>query len=474
MIPAEPTTADGARPHIPFAPSGSYPVRASNLVRPLIDGEPAFRRICAAIETARYSVFVTVAFVLPTFRMPDGRGSLFDVLDGAVARGLDVRVIFWRHNPESSWAEDSIFPGSQADHDMLRSRGSRFRARWDRAPGIFCQHQKSWLVDAGHESETAFVGGINLNPHSVVSPGHLGGGHHNHDVYVEVAGPAATDVHHNFVQRWNEASERGSHDGVWGHDVGNGNGKDKSSLAFPIRLSRPRGGSLVQIQRTVHTGRYRDGRPSPGGHAFDIAGGERTIFIQYLAAIGAARRSVYIENQALDVPQIVDALDGALTRGIEVVVLVPAQGDQRVRAARRTPERPAFFDQLAALGRHDRFALVGIASPGADGRRNDVYVHGKIMLVDDAWATIGSCNLHAPSLFSNTEMNATFWDPDVVRALRCELLAEHLGHATGDLDDAAALRLYRRVARENRQKRDAGDAAWQGLAFSLDPASYGA
>jgi len=96
------------------------------------------------------------------------------------------------------------------------------------------------------------------------------------------------------------------------------------------------------------------------------------------------------------------------------------------------------------------------------------------MLVDDAWATIGSCNLHAPSLFSNTEMNATFWDPNVVRALRCELLAEHLGRATADLDDGAALRLFRRVARENRQRRDAGDAAWQGLAFSLDPASYGA
>ena len=28
--------------------------------------------------------------------MPGGRGSFFDVLDRAKARGLDVRVIFWR------------------------------------------------------------------------------------------------------------------------------------------------------------------------------------------------------------------------------------------------------------------------------------------------------------------------------------------------------------------------------------------
>ena len=42
-------------PHIPFALSGFYPVRAGNLVRPLIDGEPAFRRICEAVEAARHS-----------------------------------------------------------------------------------------------------------------------------------------------------------------------------------------------------------------------------------------------------------------------------------------------------------------------------------------------------------------------------------------------------------------------------------
>ncbi len=45
---------------------------------------------------------------------------------------------------------------------------------------------------------------------------------------------------------------------------------------------------------------------------------------------------------------------------------------------------------------------------------------------------------------------------------------------TGDMDDRAALALYRQVARDNRRKREDGDADWQGLAFSLDPATYGA
>ena len=86
---------------------------------------------------------------------------------------------------------------------------------------------------------------------------------------------------------------------------------------------------------------------------------------------------------------------------------------------------------------------------------------------------MGSCNLHASSLFGNSEMNASFWDPAVVRDLRRDLLAEHLGRDTGHLDDRAALDLYRQVAQENRCKRDGGDADWQGLAFRLDPATYG-
>ncbi len=52
---------DGA--HVPFVSSGPYPIRAGNTVRPLVDGEPAFRAICEAAEAARHSVCVTVAFL---------------------------------------------------------------------------------------------------------------------------------------------------------------------------------------------------------------------------------------------------------------------------------------------------------------------------------------------------------------------------------------------------------------------------
>jgi cardiolipin synthase A/B len=326
------------------------------------------------------------------------------------------------------------------------------------------QHQKSWLVDAGQPSEVAFVGGINLTARAIGSPAHDEGG--RHDVYVEVRGPAATDVHHNFVQRWNEASERAADDGRWGHDA-------DDRLSFPGRLSAPRGESRVQIQRNIHPGRYTDGIASPGCVAYEIARGERTIFEQYLMAIGAAREAIYIENQAIPIPPVAEALEEALKRGVELVLLAPAAPEEHVRAARRNPDRRALFEGVARLGVHENFTLTGIAGRNAEGGRRDVYVHSKIMVIDDVWATIGSRNLHANSLSGHSEMNASIWDPAVARGLRVALLAEHVGNDTAHLDARAALQFYRRMAGENRRRRDAGDLDWQGLAYRLNPETYG-
>jgi len=63
---------------VPFVETGSYPTREGNSVRPWIDGEPAFRRICEAIEAARASVWTTVTFMWASFVMPDGRGSALE------------------------------------------------------------------------------------------------------------------------------------------------------------------------------------------------------------------------------------------------------------------------------------------------------------------------------------------------------------------------------------------------------------
>ena len=388
-----PTERTGSEPARWFVPSSSYPMRAGNRVQPLVDGEPAFRRICESIEAAQHSVWVTVAFLWQEFQMPDGRGSFFDVLDRAAARGLDVRVIFWRPGDELSHYRTNAFWGSPAHRGQLQARDSGVLVRWDRSHCGLCQHQKSWLVDAGHETATGFVGGINLNPHSVVAPGHRGEGH-NHDVYVEIAGPSATDIQHNFVQRWNDASERTRSDGIWGA------GAD-ADLPYVFSAPSPQGPSVVQIQRTIPAGRYSSGHPSPEGGRIDIAAGERSIFDQYRSAIAAARRSIYIENLCLEVAEIVSCLREALARGVEVVLLLPGEPEAAVRAASSDPQRRALVTARAALGAYSNFTLAGLAGIGDDGERKYVYVHSKLMLVDDEWATIGSCNFHAASLFGN-------------------------------------------------------------------------
>lgn len=432
---------------VPHVPDASYPVRSGNLLRPLVDGEPAFRRVCEAIEAARHSVWATVTFMWANFRMPDGRGSALDVLNRAAARGLDVRLIFWRPDPETESLKTNAFWGSADHFDLLETSNSGVCIRWDRAHPGFCQHQKTWLIDAGTETETAFLGGINLNPQSMVAPGHRGEGQ-NHDVYVELAGPSAVDIHHNFVQRWNGASERDLPDGRWG--VGS-----EIDLPFPNKVPDRRGEAIVQIQRTIHSGRYPDARATPAGLVFNVAAGERSNFEQYCAAINAARRSIYIENQHISVPEIIECLHKALKRGVEIVALLPAEVN--------------VSSELAALGAFEHFTLAGIAGSGADGKRKPVWVHAKLMIVDGEWGTVGSCNLHRFSLFGNCEMNAAFWDRNTANTLLCELLQEHLDRDITGMDDRAAMQLFRAIAQENRKHFDVGECAWQGLAFDLLP-----
>lgn len=228
----------------------------------------------------------------------------------------------------------------------------------------------------------------------------------------------------------------------------------------------------MQIQRNIHAGLYTDGNASPGATPYDIAAGERTIFDQYLLAIDAAQEAIYIENQAIPIPPIAAALEAALQRGVEVVVLVPAEPEEAVRAARRDPDRRGLFERAARLGIYERFSLVGIAGRTAQGERRNIYVHGKLMVIDDAWATIGSCNLHANSLLGHSEMNAAIWDAAVARDLRVALLAEHLGEDTAHLNARTALQLYRQIAHDNRSRRDAGNPDWRGLAYRLDPTAY--
>jgi len=453
-------------PHIPSVTSGAYPLRPGNYVRPLVDGEPAFRRICEAVEGAQMSAWVTVAFIDHDVQMPDGRGSFFDVLDRAAERGIEVRALFWRFEPYGApRVLGSAFPGDEEERAWLGERGSKFLARWDHNPG-YCHHQKSWVIDAGQPGETAFVGGINLHNNSVVGPGHPYLDHQagsTHDVYMELRGPAATDVHHNFVQRWNEASERAHAHGRW---------REPDDLPFPSALSAAAGDAPVQLTRTVRAGAYSDGTPPPGGEPHAIAEGDGSMLDQYVAAIDAAREYIYFENQAIGSPVIVTRIEEALKRGVDVTFLVPGSPPQDMISARRQSSSAPFFEHVARLGTYENFLLAGIAGNVRPGEYHDIYVHAKTTLIDDAWATIGSTNIANRSFHRDTELNASFWHAETVRPLRVELLREHLSVDTAAMGGREAMAAYREVAAENAALKRQG-TEMTALAHAIDPATYG-
>ena len=120
------------------------------------------------------------------------------------------------------------------------------------------------------------------------------------------------------------------------------------------------------------------------------------IYATLLSAIGSAEVSVNITNAyfAPD-PQLLDALEAAARRGVDVTLLLPSQTDSWLvfHAGRN------YYDRLLRAG-------VNIHE------RHGVILHSKTALIDGVWATVGSTNLDWRSFLHNYELNAVVLGPD--------------------------------------------------------------
>ncbi len=439
----------------PPASTAVFPPRGRNLVQPLVDGAVAFGRIAEAVEAATSSVWVCVAFVEVDARFPGGRGTFLDLMDAAAGRGVDVRVLFWHPQGDAAEAHDT-FGGDAAAAALLAARNTVWQARWDSA-GLRCQHQKAWLVDAGLSGEVAFVGGINIGRGSMAGPDHAEPPEHGryaniHDVHCLLRGPAATDVHDNFVMRWNGASERGRPHGEWPPAA-------TGDLTPPTTRTAASGNTTVQVQRSIQPGLYAD-----------LPDGENSVREQYLAAVAAARDYVYVEDQILLSRVVLEALGEALDRGVAVFALVPGDPMPELAAYRVHPGIAAGYEALAALGERPGFTLAAPAVRRGWGHE-EIYVHSKTAVVDDRWATIGSTNLVLTSFTGDTEMNLSFWDGEVARALRVRQVDEQGGFASAGLTGREAVERLAEVAATNAARREAG-ADLVGYACRIDPAGW--
>jgi phosphatidylserine/phosphatidylglycerophosphate/cardiolipin synthase-like enzyme len=94
----------------------------------------------------------------------------------------------------------------------------------------------------------------------------------------------------------------------------------------------------------------------------------------------------------------------------------------------------------------DRHGRLGVYWPETDAG-TPVYVHSKVLAVDDRLLRIGSSNLNNRSMGFDSECDvAVEADPDapdrsdvgrLIAAVRAELLSEHLGVSAGVVRDAA-------------------------------------
>ncbi len=114
---------------------------------------------------------------------------------------------------------------------------------------------------------------------------------------------------------------------------------------------------------------------------------------------------------------------------LHVVAVVPLFTDQAGFMA-RAPQmlgRARAMRQMAAAA-PDRVAIYGIENH----QGTPVYVHAKVCVIDDTWATIGSDNFNRRSWTHDSELSAVVVDPSAddhspyARRLRLTLAAEHL------------------------------------------------
>jgi phosphatidylserine/phosphatidylglycerophosphate/cardiolipin synthase-like enzyme len=142
-----------------------------------------------------------------------------------------------------------------------------------------------------------------------------------------------------------------------------------------------------------------------------------------------------------------------------------------VVGARQAPEGAALFERLERLAGHPGFSLVGL---GVDrgGVWEPVYVHTKVAIIDDVWATIGSSNICNRSFFGDTELNASFWHAETARRFRVDLLSAHHGDDLASVSMADALDVLVMRADENRARK-ANDKPIPGHMIALDAAVWG-
>jgi phospholipase D1/2 len=158
----------------------------------------------------------------------------------------------------------------------------------------------------------------------------------------------------------------------------------------------------------------------------------REIEALFLDLVACARRYIYFETQYFASRAVALAIAERLEEpdGPEIVVINPKTAEGWLDESVMGPARALLLGELRKRDRHGRFRIyTPVTEQGAD-----IYVHAKIMIVDDEYLRVGSANLNNRSMGLDSEcdllIDGVHADPEARRTIasvRCDLLAEHLG-----------------------------------------------
>ncbi len=384
----------------------------------LVDGEACFAAIADALENARESIWLLGWDFHSGVRLRRGRGGggpdeLVPLLESVVrARpGLHARILGWDFAMMYA-LEREFLPLLQFGAKTHR----RIHFAMDSAhPLAASQHQKLVVVD----DRVAFAGGFDLTAYRWDTREHLpedprrvtpAGSPYApfHDVQIAVDGEAAATLGSLARTRWRRAT---------GRRVRAARGR---SDPWPESLAPHAIDVAVGISRTM---------PSYG-RAPEV----REVEALYRASIASARRWIYIENQYLTSSRIAGWLAERLAApdGPEIVIVGPRENSGWLEESTMGALRDRTVRALREADPGDRLRVL---YPHRDDLPADqmLNVHSKVMVVDDAFARVGSANLSNRSMGLDTECDVSIEarGQDAVReaiaAFRNDLLAEHLG-----------------------------------------------
>lgn len=285
-------------------------------------------------------------------------------------------------------------------------------------------HQKIVVVD----DVVAFCGGIDLTVERWDTPAHEHANQHRrttgrsygprHDVGLAVDGAAARALGEQALARWQTATKQSLSPVQAKHS------------AWPSKLEPRLRNVEVSIARTVPE---LDDRPEV-----------REVEALNLAAVAAARDTIYVENQYLASRTIVRALAARLREddGPEILIVLARRGNNPLERGTMDSARRRLIRLLWEADEHGR---LGVYWPVTDGGA-PIYVHSKVLVVDDRLLRIGSSNFNNRSMGFDSEcdvaVEAQPADPEhddlrrEIASVRNELVAEHLGVAVDELERA--------------------------------------